>query len=62
MEPMTFKQIGEQLGISTSAAEQAYQRAIIKFEMGLVSKRVYLEDLLSEDYHQRRVWNVEEAE
>ena len=62
MEPMTFKEIGQQLGISTSAAEQAYRSALIKFEMGLVSKRVYLEDLLAEDYHQRRVWNVEEAE
>jgi len=59
---MTFKEIGQQLGISTSAAEQAYRSALIKFEMGLVSKRVHLKDLLSEDYHQRRVWNVEEAE
>jgi len=62
MEPMTFKEIGQQLGISTSAAEQAYRSALIKFEMGLVSKRIELSDLMSEDYHQRRVWNLEEAE
>jgi len=62
MEVMTFQQIADQTGWGRRTVEGLYYRALPKLEMALLRKGVRLEDLLSEDYHQRKVWNVEEAE
>ena len=59
---MTFQEIADQLGEGRRSVENTYYKALTKFEMGLIKRGITLQDLLAEDYHQRKVWNIGEPE
>ena len=62
MELTPYNEMARRLKCSPQNAKNEVDRALVKAAMLVVKKRITLQDLLQEDYRQRRVFNLEEPE